>query len=161
MPPARPSDASPCVLLVHHTVSPALAELVDAAAAGVTHPDLEGAVALITRPALSATAHDTLTADGYLLVAPVNIGWIAGALKHFFDTIYYPCLTETRGRPFGLVVHGNNDTAGGLRSVEPITTGLGWHAVGSPVEVIGAPSAADLDAVRDLGATVAASTLDL
>lgn len=160
MPPAEPAPAKPRVLLVHHTVSPVLAELVEAAAAGVTHPDLEGAVELRTRAALSATAHDALTADGYVLVAPVNIGWMAGALKHFFDTIYYPCLIETRGRPYGLVLHGNNDTTGGVRSVETIATGLAWQAVGAPVEVVGPVGPATLEAVSELAATVAATMME-
>lgn len=160
MPPADPASPTPRVLLVHHTVSPVLAELVEAAIAGVNHPDLEGAVGLTTRAALSATAHDALLADGYLLVAPVNIGSMAGALKHFFDTIYYPCLLETTARPYGLVLHGNNDTTGGVRSVEAITTGLAWRAVASPLELIGPVDAEGLAAVTELAATVAATTLE-
>ena len=51
-----------------------------------------------------------LEADGYLLGTPANLGYMSGALKHFFDQIYYPCLDATSGRPFGVYVHGNNDT---------------------------------------------------
>ncbi|PPK69738.1 hypothetical protein CLV40_103348 [Actinokineospora auranticolor] len=46
----------------------------------------------------------------------------------FFDA-YYPCLDATRARPFGLYAHGNNDTAGAIRGIESITTGLGWEKV--------------------------------
>jgi multimeric flavodoxin WrbA len=58
-------------------------------------------VEVVVRPALHATASDVLDADGYLLGTPANLGSMAGALKHFFDTIYYPCLTATVGRPYG------------------------------------------------------------
>ena len=51
-----------------------------------------------------------LDADGYLLGTPANLGYMSGALKHFFDQIYYPCLDATVGRPFGVWVHGNDDT---------------------------------------------------
>ena len=83
---------------------------------------------MVARPALGATAVDVLDADGYLLGTPANLGYISGALKHFFDQIYYPCLEATIGRPFGVYVHGNSDTTGALRAVETITTGLQWRA---------------------------------
>jgi multimeric flavodoxin WrbA len=99
---------------------------------------------------------DVLEADGYLLGTPANLGYMSGALKHFFDTVYYPCLDSTQGRPFGLYVHGNNDTTGAVRSVETATTGLGWEKVAQHVVVTGEPKKADLEACWELGATVAA-----
>lgn len=53
-------------------------------------------------------------------------------------------------------MHGNNDTAGAVRSVETATTGLGWVKAAEHVLVTGEPSKADLEACRELGATVAA-----
>jgi multimeric flavodoxin WrbA len=97
-----------------------------------------------------------LEADGYLLGTPANLGYISGALKHFFDTIYYPCLDATAGRPYGLYVHGNNDTAGAERAVQTITTGLQWKRAYDPVAVVGEPARDDLDRCWDLGATLAA-----
>ena len=85
-------------------------------------------VEVVTRPALTASAVNVLSADGYLLGTPANIGYMSGALKHFFDGIYYPCLDATQRRHYGLYVHGNNDTGGAVRAVEAITTGLRWHA---------------------------------
>ena len=84
---------------------------------------------------------------------------MSGALKHFFDQIYYPCLEETVGRPFGAYLHGNDDVTGARRAIEVITTGLRWRQVAAPVAVIGAPDAAARDACRELGATVAANLL--
>src|SRR5512132_1244162 len=66
-------------------------------------------------------------ADGYLLGTPANLGYMSGALKHFLDQIYYPCLEATMRRPYGLYVHGDSDTAGAVRAVEAITRGLGWR----------------------------------
>src|SRR3954453_12382609 len=143
------------LLLVPHTPSPALHALCDAVRRGATDPQIEG-VDLVVRPALAATAVDVLAADGFLLGTPANLGSISGALKHFFDQIYYPCLDATVGRPYGLYVHGNNDTRGALRAVEVITTGLRWKLAQEPVSVVGAPSTADLDACWELGASLAA-----
>nr|WP_249420124.1 flavodoxin [Rhabdothermincola salaria] len=114
-------------------------------------------IEVVTRPALGATTSDVLAADGYLLGTPANLGYLSGALKHFFDTIYYPCLTDTVGRPFGLWVHGNDDTTGAVTGVEKITRGLQWKLVQAPLELTGAPTRADTDACWELGASVAAS----
>jgi hypothetical protein len=86
---------------------------------------------------------------------------MSGALKHFFDVTYYPCLDATQRRPFGLYLHGNDDVAGARRDVARITTGLGWREVAAPVEVTGAPDRAALDRCWELGATVAAAAVGL
>jgi multimeric flavodoxin WrbA len=145
----------PRLLVVHHTVSPSVHAMLDAVRSGATDDAIEG-VDVVVRAALHATATDALDADAYLLGTPANLGYISGALKHFFDEIYYPCLEETVGRPFGVFLHGNSDTTGAERAIESITTGLGWRLAAAPVRVIGEPTRADLDACRDLGATVAA-----
>lgn len=144
------------LLVVHHTVSPALEALFDAAVDGARDPSIQG-VEVVCRPALVATAVDALDADGYLLGTPANLGYVSGALKHFFDTIYYPCLDAAAGRPFGLYVHGQSDTAGAQRAVETITTGLRWKRSAADVVVTGPPSKPDLDAAWNLGATLAAT----
>ena len=146
------------LLIVHHTPSPALHTLFEAAHAGATDPQITG-VEVVARPALVATAVDVLEADGYLLGTPANLGYISGALKHFFDTIYYPCLDATVGRPFGAYVHGNDDTAGALRAIDKITTGLRWSTAQAPVSVVGTPTKDDRDACWELGAAVAAGLM--
>jgi multimeric flavodoxin WrbA len=97
-----------------------------------------------------------MEADGYLLGSPVNLGYLSGALKHFFDQIYYPCLDAARGRPFGVYLHSNQDASGALRALETITTGLGWKAAQAPLVVAGEPDRASLDAARELGGALAA-----
>jgi multimeric flavodoxin WrbA len=143
------------LLVVHHTPSPAMHAMLDAVRDGATDRAITG-VDVVLRAALAATVPDVLAADGYLLGTPANLGYMSGALKHFFDTVYYPCLEETRGRPYGLFVHGNEDTTGALRSVEMVTTGLQWRAAQRPVTVIGRPGPDDLAACRELGGAIAA-----
>ena len=144
------------LLVVHHTTSPSLEELLDAVLAGARTDEIDG-VDVEVRAALAATVPDVLAADGFLLGTPANIGYMSGALKHFFDQIYYPCRLAKANSPYGLYVHGNSDTAGAVKGVETIATGLGWQRVHAPVTVIGQPGAADREACWDLGATVAAT----
>ena len=145
----------PTLLIVHHTASPTLHSLFDAVRTGATDPTIEG-VTVVHKAALEATAVDVLNADGYVVGTPANLGYMAGAMKHFFDTIYYPCLESTVGRPYGVYLHGNNDTTGALRAIETITTGLRWRRAKEPVTIIGEPGRADLDACVELGAALAA-----
>jgi multimeric flavodoxin WrbA len=145
----------PRLLIVHHTPSPSLQAMFEAVASGARTDEIE-AVDVAVRPALTAAAADVLAADGFLLGTPANIGYMSGALKHFFDGIYYPCLEATRKRPYGLYVHGASDTGGAVRAVESITTGLAWRQVRPAVAVTGTPDKADLEACWELGALLAA-----
>src|SRR3954465_10160437 len=144
------------LLVVHHTPSPATQVLLEAALAGAGDEAIEG-VEVVVRPALVASAVETVGAGGFLLRAPVNIGYISGALKHYFDPVYYPFLEATRGRPFAAYVHGNLDSGGAVRAIESITKGLQWRRVAPVLTVSGAPDRAARDAVYELAATLAAT----
>ena len=143
------------LLIVHHTPSPATHAMLEAATSGARDDAIED-VEVITRPALTCSEVDVLDADGYVLGTPANIGYMSGALKHFFDRIYYPCLDGTGGRPYGVYVHGNEGTDGAVRAVESIAGALGWRKVADTVAVLGQPESADLAAIGELAATVAA-----
>jgi multimeric flavodoxin WrbA len=148
----------PTLLVVHHTTSPAQQEMLDEVVRGARTDEIED-VETIVRPALGATVSDVLGADGFLLGTPANIGYMAGALKHFFDQIYYPCLEARVGAPYGLFVHGNSDTSGAVRAVTTIASGLGWQPAAEPVIVLGAPDKAARETCWTLGATVAAGLM--
>ncbi|MGJ6125062.1 flavodoxin family protein [Mycolicibacterium sp. Y3] len=131
----------------------------EAVLSGATDPEIEG-VEVVRRPALTVSPVDMLEADGYLLGSPVNLGYLSGALKHAFDESYYQILDSTRGRPFGLWLHGNEGTEGAERAITGITAGLGWVKAAEYVVVSGKPTKSDLEACWNLGATVAAQLID-
>ena len=161
------------LLVVHHSPTDATAALADALVAGARHDAVEG-VEVEVREALAwargeADADTILAADGYLLATPANLGTMSGALKHVFDATFLHvggALSDdgsagasqagTRGRPFGLVVHGRYDTSGAVRDVLAVTGALGWRDAGEPLEVLGDVGDDDLSAATELGATVAA-----
>ncbi len=144
------------LLVVQHTPSPAMQELLEAALDGTRADGIEG-VEVRVRAALTASPVDVLEADGFLLGTPANIGYMSGALKHFFDGVYYPTLTAKPGAPYGLYVHGNLGTDGAVRAVESIAKGLGWARAHEPVTITGTPDKAAREAVWELAATVAAT----
>lgn len=147
------------LLIVHHTPSPHCQEMFEAVLAGATDPDITG-VQVLRRPALTVSATEMLGADGYLIGSPVNLGYLSGAVKHAFDIGYYPLLDASRGRPFGVWLHGNEGTEGAVRALDGITGGLGWQRAAETVIVSGKPTKTDLEACWNLGATVAAALME-
>jgi hypothetical protein len=69
-------------------------------------------------------------------------------------------LDSTRGRPFGVYLHGNEGTEGAERGLAGITNGLGWVKAADTVVVSGKPSKDDVEACWNLGATVAAQLME-
>lgn len=146
------------LLIVHHTPSPTTHEMLTAVRRGAGHDAIED-VEVVVEPALSAGPSDVLAADGILLGTTANIGYMSGALKHFLDQVYYPCLDATDRLPYGLWVHGNNDTTGAVRSVQEVVEALSWEAVAAPVEVVGDVGDEELDRLFELGGTLGATLM--
>jgi len=146
------------LLIVHHSPSPNLRRVTDAVVDGASDEAIEG-VEVVERQALEATIDDVLAADGYVLGTSANIGYISGALKHFFDTTFDVASKQTQKRPFGYYIHGRSDTSGAERAMQQITTGLGWRQVVDPLCFLGEPDEAHLAAARELGGTVAATLM--
>jgi multimeric flavodoxin WrbA len=132
--------------------------MLEAALGGLQQEGLEQ-VEVVVRPALTCSPVEALEADGYLLGTPANMGYMSGALKHFFDQTYYLGLDTTKGRPYGLWVHGGNDCTGAVRSVDKVAQALAWKQVAEPVLVTGEPTGQDREALAELAATVAVSLL--
>jgi NAD(P)H-dependent FMN reductase len=155
------------LLVVHHSPTPTVQRLTDAVLAGAHDDAIEG-VEVVVRPALEATAEDVLSADGYLLGSTANFGYMSGALKHFFDTIFLEAggalgddgsaASGAGGgkRPWGLFVHGRYDTTGAIRSVESIVQALPWRQAAPVLQVLGDPTDQQLEAAYELGGTLAA-----
>jgi NAD(P)H-dependent FMN reductase len=143
------------LLVVYQSRSGGTEALAAAAIAGATSDeidDVEVRVAL----AFDATPGDVRWCHGILLGTPENFGYMSGALKDFFERIYYELLEETRGLPFALFVKGGHDGEGAVRSVERITTGLAWRAVLPAVLVVGDVDDEALERCHELGITFAA-----
>ena len=117
------------LLIVSHTPSANTRQLTEWVAAG----EGEASVELKLSEPLKTGPQQVLAADGLILGTTENFGYMSGAMKDFFDRIYYSCLEETRGLPYALFIRAGQDGQGAKTSIERIVTGLGWRAVQEPL----------------------------
>jgi len=120
------------LLIVAHTPSPNTSLMAEAVLQGARHEDIENVEARHIPP-LEAGPDDVLAADAIILGTTENLGTMSGALKDFFDRIYYPCLEQTQALPFASFVRAGKDGTGTLKAIDTITTGLRWRAVQEPL----------------------------
>jgi multimeric flavodoxin WrbA len=143
------------LLIVAHAPSPNTRVLLEAVLEGARSPEIDGVESIALSP-LAAGAADVLAADALILGTPENLGYMSGALKDFFDRIYYPCLERTQGRSYALWIRAGSDGTGTRRAVESIATGLRWRAACPPLICRGAFRASFAEECRELGMLVAA-----
>jgi hypothetical protein len=138
------------LLIVSHCPSANTQALTHAVARGANHPELGRHELRLSEP-LATGPDDVLWADGIVLGTTENFGYMSGAMKDFFDRIYYPCLEHTRGLPWALFIRAGNDGQGALSSIERIVRGLAWRQAQAPLLCSGAWDDAWLAACEELG----------
>ena len=144
------------LLIVANTPSDNTAALASATLSGCRHPDIDSVEAELISP-LKANADDVLRADGIILGTTENFGYMSGALKDFFDRVYYPVLEKKQGTPYALYVRAGLDGTGTIAAVERIVTGLRWRAVSEPLLLHGEFQSGFTAQCESLGTLLAAS----
>ena len=144
------------LLIVAHTPSDNTRALLEAVRDGARDAIDDGAVAVTALSPFDTGPDAVLSADAIILGTTENLGYMSGALKDFFDRIYYPCLEETQGLPYALFVRAGHDGTGTCRAIESITTGLRWRAVQEPLVCRGSFAPEFIEKCRELGAGMAA-----
>ncbi|MFC3595200.1 flavodoxin family protein [Novosphingobium piscinae] len=150
----------PSLLIVWHSRTGAAAALARAAADGA------GPAARLIE-AGACQADDLLAAQGFLFVAPENLGSLSGAMKELFDRCYYPLLGRVEGRGYATIIAAGSDGSGAQRQLDRIVTGWRLRRIAPPqIALVGAQTAAEilapkavtssqLQAARELGEAMA------
>ena len=117
------------LLIIAHTPSPNTQRLAQAILDGASSSDISGVSAKLCSP-FECDAERVLEQDAIILFTTENFGYMNGALKDFFERIYYPCLQDLKrneAKPYSLVVKAGLDGTGATESVQRIITGLKWR----------------------------------
>lgn len=138
------------LLIVAHAPSANTRTLLEAVIEGARAPDISG-IDVIAKSPFDTNADDVRSANAIILGTTENLGYMSGALKDFFDRIYYPCLEETQGLPFAYYIRAGHDGTGTRRAIDSITTGLRWKSVTEPITCKGEWTSEFTSHCRELG----------
>lgn len=150
-----PSSTHPHLLLIYagHAGGRTHA-MVEAVKQGVA--DAGEDVELRALPALEAGVDDLLWAHGLLIGTPEHFGYMAGAIKDFFDRTFYPAQGRVDALPYAIFVSAGNDGTGAVTSIERIALGYRWKRCAEPLIVKGDLSDTDRHRCAELGQALAA-----
>ncbi|MGH1471431.1 MAG: flavodoxin family protein [Cellvibrionaceae bacterium] len=120
------------LLINIHCPSDNTQRLRDAVIKGASHPDIRNINLKVTEP-LSTIPDDVIWADAIILGTTENFGYMSGAMKDFFDRIYYPCLEKKQALPYAIAIRAGLDGTGTKIGMEKIITGLKWKSIQEPL----------------------------
>lgn len=147
------------LLIIAHTPSPNTIEMANAILEGAQDQVIDSVDATLVSP-FDCDSEMVLASDALILFTTENFGYMSGALKDFFERVYYPCLDDSKrndAKPFAVIIKAGLDGTGTRISVDKITTGLRWRLVQEASIFKGNFETRFVDKCRHLGLTVAAS----
>ena len=96
------------LLIVAHAPSPNTRAMAHAVWSGARSEEAGGVDARLRRP-WDAGVEDVLAADGVILGTTENLAYMSGAMKDFFDRVYYGVIGEKQGMPYALYISAGSD----------------------------------------------------
>ena len=142
------------VLIIFHSQTGNTEKLARAVVRGVA--ETEGARAVLRR-AGDADAQDLKGCSALVICSPEYFGYMAGAIKGFFDRTYEELKDDAsvKKKPFSVVISAGNDGSGALNSIERICRGYRLKKVQEPIICRGAIKEEMLARCVELGSTIA------
>jgi len=136
------------ILIVYASQSGATTRMVDALARGALG---DPAANVRELHGTQAGLDDLLWCDALVIATPENFGYMAGAVKDFFDRTFYPAEGRVTRLPYALLVKASNDGSFATQAVQRIARGYGFEAVAEPILVVGDLTPEQLARCEELG----------
>jgi multimeric flavodoxin WrbA len=141
------------ILIVYASQSGGTSRMVEAVERGAqSEPD----VSVRKLHGTVASLDDLLWCDALVVGTPENFGYMAGAVKDFFDRTFYPAEGKVARLPYVLVVKAGNDGSFATQAVEGIARGYGFEKVAEPVLAVGDVTDEQLARCEELGQLLSA-----
>lgn len=140
------------ILIVFASQSGGAARMADAVERGALR---EESVTVRKLHGTQAGVEDLRWCDALVIATPENFGYMAGAIKDFFDRTFYPLEGKVDQLPFALVVRAGNDGTFARDAVLRIARGYRFREVAPPILSVGELQDGELVACEELGQTIA------
>lgn len=116
------------LLIVANTPSINTKKLLEKVQLGALAADTDNLIIHCLEP-FNASVQDVLNCDAIILGTTENLGYMSGALKDFFDRVFYPCSEQKAGLPFALYIRAGHDGTATNTAVKNICNGMKWKQV--------------------------------
>jgi len=127
-----------------------------AAAEAVAEGAQAAGAVVVVKSGAEAGATDLLDCEAVALGSYDAFSYMGGGLKDFLDRTFYPTQGQVTDKPFGaFVTHGGGGRA--IDSVRSVAQSFKLKEVADPVLVKGRPDARAVEALKALGAKLAAA----
>ena len=142
------------ILIIFHSQTGNTEKLARAVARGIE--ETEHARAILKR-AVDAVAQDLRECSALVICSPEYFGYMAGAVKDFFDRTYEELKDDAKAhkKPYSVVISAGNDGSGALNHIERICRGYRLRKVQKPILCKGKVTEEMLAQCLELGSTIA------
>ncbi len=142
------------ILIIFHSQSGNTEKLARAVASGVQET---GHARALLKRAGDAAAGDVKASAALVICSPEYFGYMAGAVKDFFDRTYEELKDEAAAhkKPFAIVISAGNDGSGALNHIERLCRGYRFKKAQKPIVCKGRVTEEHLAACVELGSTIA------
>jgi multimeric flavodoxin WrbA len=142
------------ILIIYHSQSGNTQRLARAVAEGVSETENAG---VRLKEAFDAMARDITECDAIVFCSPEYFGYMAGAMKDFFDRTYEDLKDDTgvHKKPYCVVISAGDDGSGALTHIERLCKGYRFKKVQHPIICKGPVTEKILTKCYELGMTIA------